>query len=72
MAMKKDVKKPIKVKKDNKHRVIVEEGRHPMFGDPIPHRVVYKETVESLAKAKERKTELEKEYPDKSVFYFSI
>ena len=72
MAMKRDAKTPVKVKKDIRHRVLVEEGRHPMFGEPIPHSYIHKETVESLAKAKERKTELEKEYPGKSVFYFSI
>jgi hypothetical protein len=72
MAMKRDAKTPVKVKKDIRHRVLVEEGRHPMFGDPIPHSYIHKETVESLAKAKERKAELEKEYPGKSVFYFSI
>lgn len=72
MAMKRDAKTPVKVKKDVRHKVVVEEGRHPIFGDPIPYKILHTEYVESLEKAKERKKELQEEYPGKSIFYHSL
>ena len=71
MAMKKDVKKPVKVKKDIKQKIIVAEGA-VLIGTTLPFKVLYTEIVPNVETAKARVQELKTEYAGKSVSYFSI
>lgn len=71
MAMKKDVKTPVKVKKDIKQKIIVAEGA-VLIGTPLPFKVLYTEIVPNVETAKARVQELKTEYTGKSVSYFSI
>ena len=63
-----------RVFKDVKQKIIVAQGRHPMFGNPIDFKVLHSEFVENAKVAKERVQELKNEYKDTealSVHYFS-
>ena len=71
MAMKKDVKTPVKVKKDIKQKIIVAEGA-VLIGTPLPFKVLYTEIVPNVETAEARVQELKTEYAGKSVSYFSI
>jgi hypothetical protein len=72
--MKNDVKKPVKIKKPIRQKIIVEQGR-VLIGTPIPYKVLYTEIVESEEIAKIRVQELKEEYKDVeavSINYFSL
>lgn len=71
MAMKRDVKTPVKVKKDIRQKIIVAEGA-VLVGEPLPFKVLYTEIVPNVETAKARVQELKTEYAGKSVSYFSI
>ena len=71
MAMKRDAKAPVKVKKDIKQKIIVAEGA-VLVGEPLPFKVLYTETVPNVETAKARVQELKVEYAGKSVSYFSV
>lgn len=72
MKGKKDNKTVVKIKKDQTQKIIVEQSRHPMFGEYIPYKVLYTEIVKSVEKAKERVEQLKTEYPNTSIHFFSI
>lgn len=72
--MKKDIKKPIKIKKANRQKIIVEQGRI-LIGEPLSYKILYTEIVENIEKAKQRVQELKEKYKDTealSVHYFSL
>ena len=74
MARRDDIKVVKKVK-NTPQRVLVVQNRHPLFGEPIPYKVIYKETVPNIAEAKKREAELREEYKDieaVSVQHFSL
>ena len=71
MAMKRDAKTPVKVKKDIRQKIIVAEGA-VLVGEPLPFKVLYTEIVPNVETAKARGQELKAEYAGKSVSYFSI
>lgn len=72
--MRKDIKKPIKIKKANRQKIIVEQGR-VLIGEPLSYKILYTEIVENIEKAKQRVQELKEKYKDTealSVHYFSL
>ena len=72
--MRKDIKKPIKIKKANRQKIIVEQGRI-LIGEPLSYKILYTEIVENIEKAKQRVQELKEKYKDTealSVHYFSL
>ena len=72
--MKKEQKQIVKIKKSNKQKIIVEQGK-ALSSNPIPHKILYTETVENVEKAKERVKELAEQYKDTealSICYFSL
>lgn len=72
--MKNDVKKPVKIKKPIRQKIIVAQCR--VISEPqIPYKVLYTEIVESAEIAKIRVQELKEAYKDVealSVDYFSL
>lgn len=74
MALKVNEKTIIK-KKEQKQKIVVLKGRHPMFGKEIPYELLYSEVVPSVEVAKQREKELREEYKDVeglSINYFSL
>lgn len=74
MAKKVEVKQNIQVKKDQRQKIIVAEGRS--MGTPeIPFKILYTEIVTSATIAKQRVKDLLEKYKETdglSVNYFSI
>lgn len=74
MAKKVEVEKEVKIKKDQRQKIIVAEGR--AMGTPeIPFKILYTEVVSSAKIAKDRIKELLEQYKETdglSVSYFSI
>lgn len=71
MAMKRDAKTPVKVKKDIRQKIIVAEGA-VLVGESLPFKVLHTEIVPNVETAKTRVEALKNEYAGKSVSYFSI
>jgi hypothetical protein len=74
MAMKKEVKKVEVIKKDQRQKIMVAQGR-VLIGAPVPFKVLHTEFVGSTKLAKERVAQLREEYKDidgLSVSYFSV
>ena len=61
MARKTDVKQFKKVK-NTPQRVMVVQNRHPLFGEPIPFKVLFSKRVENITQAKELEKELAEQF----------
>ena len=60
------------VKKDQKQKIIVEQSRHPIFGEYIPYKILYTEYTKNVEEAKKRIQELKEQYPNTSIHFFSV
>ena len=70
MAIKKDTATVKKVEKKIRQKILVEEGGR--MNSDVPYKVIYSEFVESAPAAKERIKELNLQYPNNSICYFSV
>lgn len=72
--MKNDVKKPVKIKKSIRQKIMVEQCR-VIYEPQIPYKLLYTEVVENEEIAKIRVQELKEQYKDieaVSINYFSL
>lgn len=72
--MKNDVKKPVKIKKPIRQKIMVEQCR-VIYEPQIPYKLLYTEVVENEEIAKIRVQELKEQYKDieaVSINYFSL